>query len=319
MKTHLWLATLFLVFACGAAAAAQGFGSTITPPSGYAFHEGDSLCFSSTAPAGTVIVLSYPVGTGARVLYTPFYPDLDNGRCLPRKFIAWDEPQKFAVDYIEPSNHCETEYSYFLQTPGGPKPENIVLAEVSFRRSGKKYYLRVVSERLSDSPSCVTLSLGTTPLAITRYENSPQSTTSEALLGKEDYFNALASGPLALSLADTCSGKIHYTPALPPGKTFAGAAIVYIREEHKVLRLSLSYLPVTGCGVIFYNWWNPLTSSWDVINLPTYLDYDAPWDGIGRLPPSHRKLWKKGGWLVFRLYDYFTGEFVGINYPTGGH
>ena len=93
-------------------------------------------------------------------------------------------------------------------------------------------------------------------------------------------------------------------------------SMIYTAGTHKLTALGLVFVHHTGCEVIYYSWWDPSCGCWSLRNLPTYGKYDG---AKGYLPPSHRKIWKRGGLLVARLYDYSTGEFVGTSYPTGGY
>lgn len=310
---------IFPLVSAGLVCHAQECGSALSPPSGHVFKEGESLCFSSDSPTGTPLSLTYPVRTAGQqgvLLYFPFYADLDNGTCLPRKLMPWDQPQQFTVAYSELLAGCTSNYSYSLQTSGGVAPQPINVSEVSFRKKDKKYYLRIVCERLSDDSACASLRLGDVALSITRYEGSGQSTIVEGLLGKEADFVRLASGPPSISFEDTCAGKVLLSPPIPPGKgAMQSFSMTVDPTTHKVAALELIVVGFTGCEVIFYSWWDPACACWSLRNLPTYGKYEG---SKGYLPPSHRKIWKRGGYLVARQYDYCTGEFVGTGVPTGG-
>lgn len=233
--------------------------------------------------------------------------------------MVWDPPQQFTVRYVDPIDGCATDYTYSLGTPGDQPPQGIGANEVSFRKKGNHYYIRVVCGALSQDPSCLTLALNGVQLPVTRYETSGQSTIIEGLIGKESAFVRLASGPPPITLQDTCTGKVLYSPPIPPGKeVMVSSSVIYDASTHQVSRLGLSFIPWTGCEVTFYSWRAPDSRSWKYRNLPTYLPYDTALGGLARLPPSCRHIWKKGGLLVFRVYDYCTGEFVGALYPTGG-
>jgi hypothetical protein len=310
---------IILAFCACSALLAQECGSNLLPPAGHAFGEGESLCFSSEAPDGTDIGLLRLQGSGgqqAKMLFLPFYPDLDNGLCLPRIFFPWDRPEEFVIGYSEVWNGCITPQPYSLATSAVPAPNRILLSEVSFRRIGKRYYLRIVAQRLSDDASCISVSLGGIPLTISRYDHSGSSTTIESPLGKEKDLIRLGSGPPSLQLEDACTGSTFYSPPIPPGKEVQTGSHLS-RSNSKVLSVGLTFIPSSGCEVIFYCWWSRAKGRWNLVNLPTYLDYDEAWGSEGHLPPSQRRIWKPG-LMVYRLYDYCTGEFVGVSIPTGG-
>lgn len=310
---------LFLISVILAALAtrAQSPPIIVAPQDGTAFTDGQTLCFSAEAPSSSPLtwVLWGPLANGT--VFSPYFSSLDDRFCFPGDVRPWDSPASFSLQVCGTGTCSSTITCSMEPSQSQAPPLSLELSEVSFRKKKSGFFLRLVIKETITNAACLELSLGGRSLALSKCEVVGDSTLIEAKIGSEGEFVQSCAGPPEILLRDSCSGSEFHPPALPNGKVAeAYCMIVYNAKKGRVLHLGSWWTPLTGCEVVFFSWYDPELGTWPFKNLPTYLKNAQAHDSSGYLPRSCRKIWKPGI-IVWRVYDYCSGEFVGSSVTLG--
>jgi hypothetical protein len=306
------LTGIALVLLVGILTKAQAPPAITIPVNGQVFTDSEQVCLSQVSPPQRITKWMIESPSGSGVLLYPSMADLDNGYCLPRHFLPSDASSTFSLTCCSAFAGCTEVECELLPSGDVPPVQPLVLSEVSFRKKDNKYYLRVVTAESVSASSCLSLTLGGQPLPIKRMKPSGLGTMVEAPLGYEDDFVRMASNTPELRLDDHCSQRAFVSRPIPPGKQTANySLLVYNDRKGIVSRVGSYWLPLTGCEIVFYSWYDASAGKWAMVNYPTFLKYTEHHAPEGLLPHSYRKILKPGI-LVWRSYDYCTGEFTGF-------